>query len=110
MSPEPLIFVADRGDAGRRLDQVLVRRVTDVSRLSRTMAQRWIEEGAVEIDAKVITRPSVTVLEGVSIRVAVPDGAPRRARPAAEPTALDIVHEDEHVLLINKPAGVVAHP
>src|SRR5690349_21720026 len=110
MTAEAFVFVADRGDAGRRLDQVLVRRVTDVSRLSRTTAQRWIEDGAVEVDAKVVTRPSATVLEGMSIRVVVPAGAPRRVRPAAEPAVLDVVHEDEHLLVINKPAGVVAHP
>ena len=110
MSLEPFVFVADRGDAGRRLDQVLVRRVTDVSRLSRTTAQRWIEDGAVEVEARVVTRPSTTVLEGAAIRVTLPADAPRRTRPAAEPGALEIVHEDADLLVINKPAGVVAHP
>jgi 23S rRNA pseudouridine1911/1915/1917 synthase len=110
LSPEPFCFIADRGDAGRRLDQVVVRRVTDVSRLSRTTAQGWIESGAVEMDARVVTRPSATVLEGAAIRVTVPAGAPRRTRPAAEPGTLDVVHEDADLLVINKPAGVVAHP
>ena len=110
MSLEPVSFVADRGDAGRRLDQVLVRRVTAVSRLSRTTAQRWIEAGAVEIDARVVTRPSATVLEGASIRVTLPDDAPLKTRPAAEPAAIDVVYQDEHLLVVNKPAGVVVHP
>jgi 23S rRNA pseudouridine1911/1915/1917 synthase len=111
MSPEPFFeFTADRGDAGRRLDQVLVRRVTDVSRLSRTTAQRWIESGAVEVEACVITRPSATVLEGAEIRVAVPPDAPRRTRPAAEPGPLEVVHDDRDLLVICKPPGVVAHP
>lgn len=110
MSLEPFCFVADRGDAGRRLDQVLVRRVTDVARLSRTTAQRWIEDGAVEVEARVVTRPSATVLEGAAIRVTVPPEATRRMRPSAEPGALEIVHEDADLLVINKPAGVVAHP
>jgi len=110
VSLEPVSFVADRGDAGRRLDQVLVRRVTAVSRLSRTTAQRWIEAGAVEIDARVVTRPSATVLEGASIRVTLPDDAPLKTRPAAEPAAIDVVYQDEHLLVVNKPAGVVVHP
>jgi 23S rRNA pseudouridine1911/1915/1917 synthase len=110
VSLEPVSFVADRGDAGRRLDQVLVRRVTGVSRLSRTTAQRWIEEGAVEIDARVVTRSSATVLEGASIRVTLPEDAPLKTRPAAEPGAIDVVYQDEHLLVVNKPAGVVAHP
>ena len=110
MSLEPISFVADRGDAGRRLDHVLVRRVTDVSRLSRTTAQRWIEDGAVQVDARVVTRASATVLEGATIRVALPPDAPRRTRPAAEPGELEVVHEDDDLLVINKPAGMVAHP
>jgi RNA-binding protein YlmH len=66
VSPEPFRFIADRGDAGRRLDQVLVRRVTNVSRLSRTLAQRWIENGAVEVEARVVTRRSRHGLEGAA--------------------------------------------
>ena len=110
MSSEPFCFLADRGDAGRRLDQVLVRRVTNVSRLSRTTAQRWIENGAVEVEARVVTRPSATVAEGAAISVTLPEDAPLRSRPAAEPTAVDVIYEDDHLLVINKPAGVVAHP
>jgi len=112
VSPEPshFSFIADRGDAGRRLDQVLVRRVTNVSRLSRTMAQRWIENGAVEIEARVVTRPSATVIEGAAIQVTLPGDAPLRTRPAAEPASVNVVYEDDHLLVIDKPAGVVAHP
>ena len=111
MSPEPFFdFVADRGDAGRRLDQVIVRRVINVSRLSRTTAQRWIEEGAVEVEARVITRPSATVLEGAAIRVTLPDDARRRTRPTAEPSTVEVIYEDDDLLIVNKPAGVVAHP
>src|SRR5215207_7909517 len=110
MSPEPISFVADRGDAGRRLDHVLVRRVTEVSKLSRTTAQRWIENGAVAVDAHVITRPSARVLEGAAIRVALPPDVTLRGRPAAEPGAVEVVHEDDDLLVICKPAGIVAHP
>jgi len=110
MTPEPFCFVADRGDAGRRLDQVLVRRITNVSRLSRTTAQRWIESGAVEVQARVVTRPSATVLEGAAIRVTLPADAPRRTRPAAERGPVDVMFEDDHLLVLNKPVGVVAHP
>jgi 23S rRNA pseudouridine1911/1915/1917 synthase len=110
MSPEPLFFTADRGDAGRRLDQVLVRRVTEIARFSRTAAQRWITDGVVEVDARVVTRPSATVLEGAVIRVSVPGDAVRRTRPAAEAAPLAIVHEDEDLLVVDKPAGIVAHP
>lgn len=110
MSGEPFFFVADRGDAGHRLDQVIVRRVTHVSRVSRTTAQRWIEQGAVEVETRIVRRASATVLEGAAIRVRLPADAPLRARPAAEPSPVDVVYEDDHLLVVNKPAGVVAHP
>jgi 23S rRNA pseudouridine1911/1915/1917 synthase len=110
MSAEPFCFVADRGDAGHRLDQVVVRRVTNVSRLSRTTAQRWIEEGAVEVEARIVTRPSTTIVEGAAIRVTLPVDAPRRTRPAPEPSAIDVIYEDADLLVVNKPAGIVAHP
>jgi 23S rRNA pseudouridine1911/1915/1917 synthase len=110
MTQEPFCFVADRGDAGRRLDQVLVRRITNVSRLSRTTAQHWIESGAVEVQARVVTRPSATVFEGAAIQVTLPADARLRTRPAAERGPVDVVFEDEHLLVLNKPAGIVAHP
>ena len=103
-------FVADRGDAGRRLDQALVRRVEGLSRLSRTMAQRWIEEGAVEVDGLRATRAATTLREGATVAVMVPASAPRRSRPAAEPSALDVLYEDDDLIVVNKPAGMVVHP
>src|SRR6185295_6518269 len=43
-------FIADRGDSRLRLDQILVRRVTHVTHMSRNVAQKWIEAGAVTVD------------------------------------------------------------
>ena len=103
-------FVADRGDAGRRLDQALVRRVEGLSRLSRTTAQRWIESGAVEVDGRRTTRAAATLREGATVAVMVPASAPRRTRPAAEPATLDVLYEDDDLIVVNKPAGIVVHP
>jgi 23S rRNA pseudouridine1911/1915/1917 synthase len=103
-------FIADRGDAGRRLDQALVRRVTGLSRLSRTVAQRWIADGAVEVDGHRATRPSTSLREGAAVSVLVPASAPRRTTPAAERAPLDILYEDDDVIVVNKPPGVVVHP
>jgi 23S rRNA pseudouridine1911/1915/1917 synthase len=103
-------FVADKGDQRLRLDQVLVRRVTVVSRLSRNIAQQWIESGAVQVDGTVVRRPATHIRIGAHVTVALPGSAPRRVRPAAEDTPLDIVFEDEWLLVLNKPAGVVVHP
>jgi 23S rRNA pseudouridine1911/1915/1917 synthase len=103
-------FIADKGDARLRLDRILVRRVTDVSRLSRTTAQQWIASGAVQVDGADVRRPASKVREGARIEVALPDSAPRRTRPEPEPASLDVIFQDDCLLLINKPAGIVVHP
>jgi len=103
-------FIADRGDARLRLDQVLVRRIRDVRHFSRTVARHWIESGAVAVDGQVTSRASVRVREGAAITVAVPSSAVRRARPQPEPLLLDVLYEDDHLIAVNKPAGMVVHP
>lgn len=109
-SPQRFLFVADRGDAGRRLDVALVRRVEGLSRLSRTTAQRWIDSGAVEVDGRRATRAATTLREGATVAVLVPASAPRRTPLTAEPAPLDILYEDDDLIVVNKPAGVVVHP
>jgi len=108
--PSRFHFIADRGDAGRRLDLVVVRRVLPHSRLSRTEAQSWIDGGAVEVDGRVATRASATVRAGAAITVVFPATARRRERPAGEEGTLDVLHEDADLIVVNKPAGVVVHP
>ncbi len=103
-------FEADRGDARMRLDQVIVRRVTSVSRLTRSAAQRWIEAGAVQVDGRVMSRPSSRVREGAAISLLLPDTAVPRARPEAEDRALSVLFEDDHLLVLDKPPGMVVHP
>ena len=107
---EPFHFIADKGDIRLRLDQVLMRRVTAVSRLSRTMAQRWIESGAVQVDGIAVLRPASRVRIGAHVTIAIPASAPRRLRPEAEAADLDVLYEDEWLLALNKPPGVVVHP
>jgi 23S rRNA pseudouridine1911/1915/1917 synthase len=103
-------FTADRGDARLRLDQALVRRVGRDLKLSRTQAQQWIEAGLVELGGQPARRASQPVAEGAVVVVTVPDGAAWRTPPGPEELGLDVVFEDEHLLAINKPPGVVVHP
>ncbi len=103
-------FFADRGDARLRLDQVLVRRVTGVTHLSRSVAQRWIAAGAVTVDGRAAQRPSDRVREHASIEVALPEGTILRSVPEPEDSPLDILYEDAALIVINKPPGVVVHP
>ena len=108
--PRRIQFVADRGDARLRLDQVLVRRVSDITRMSRSRAQAWIETGAVLVNGSAASRPAMRVREGARVEIALPDSAEQRTRPEPEDRALDILYEDDHLLAINKPAGLVVHP
>jgi 23S rRNA pseudouridine1911/1915/1917 synthase len=109
-SPETFHFIADKGDARSRLDRILVRRIKDVSRFSRNVAQRWIESGLVLVDGRPVVRASTRVADGARITVDIPASATRRTRPAAEDAALTVLYEDEAMLVIDKPPGVVVHP
>lgn len=108
--PKTILFTADRGDARLRLDRILVRHVRDVSRLSRTGVQGWIREGAVTINGRQAKRPSARVQEGAVIAVVLAESVPRRAVPRPEPLDLHLLYEDDWLIAINKPAGVVVHP
>jgi 23S rRNA pseudouridine1911/1915/1917 synthase len=103
-------FTADRGDARLRLDQVLVRRVTEITRMSRSRAQNWIESGAVMVNGSVTVRPSTRIREGAAVEIALPGTAEPRAVPQPEAGSLDVIYEDEHLLGLNKPPGLVVHP
>lgn len=103
-------FTADRGDARLRLDQALVRRVGRDVRLSRTQAQQWIGAGLVDLDDRPARRSSQSVPEGARVVVTLPADTVRRSAPEAEALPLDVLYEDEYLLAVNKPAGVVVHP
>lgn len=93
------------GGAGERLDRFVAARLVDVSR---TRLQRWIALGAVRCDDRVL--PASTRLSGRETIVVEPQ--PREADGAfvPEPIPIDVVHEDAHLLVLCKPAGLVVHP
>jgi 23S rRNA pseudouridine1911/1915/1917 synthase len=103
-------FIADRGDSRLRLDQILVRHVTNVSHMSRSVAQRWIEAGLVTVDGRVARRSSDRVREHAAVQVVLPAETVLRSVPQPEPSELDILYEDDTLIAVNKPAGVVVHP
>jgi 23S rRNA pseudouridine1911/1915/1917 synthase len=107
---ETVQFDADRGDSRLRLDQILVRRVTGISRLSRSVAQRWIASGAVAVNGRPAHRASARVREGAAITVVIPSSARRRSAPHGEAGELDVIYEDSTLIVVNKPPGVVVHP
>lgn len=105
----PRTLTADRGDAGRRLDLVIRRHVNDLASASRTRVQAWIENGQVSVNGTPIHRVAARAALGDVVTVVLPDAAPRRVM-AAEDIPLEILYEDDHLLAIAKPAGVVVHP
>jgi 23S rRNA pseudouridine1911/1915/1917 synthase len=90
--------------AGQRLDQVLAELLPDYSR---TRIKEWIESGQVLVDGTQL-RPKDKVLGGE--RVEVSATLPEAVEVAPESIDLDVVHKDKHLLIINKPAGLVVHP
>jgi 23S rRNA pseudouridine1911/1915/1917 synthase len=103
------VVLADRGDAGQRLDLVLRRHLRDVAGATRTRLQAWIENGQVTINGRHIRRVATRAALGDLIAVALPQAKVRR-RMTAERMALDVLYEDEFLLAIDKPAGMVVHP
>jgi 23S rRNA pseudouridine1911/1915/1917 synthase len=99
---QTLSFIATATD---RLDRALAQAHPDISR---ARFQRLIAEGAVSVEGQVIDDGGHKVKAGQSLTVIVPPPAP--AEPAPENIALDVVFEDKHLIVINKPAGLVVHP
>lgn len=90
--------------AGRRLDQALAELFSDYSR---SRLKQWLEAGHVLVDGKQL-RPKDKVWGGESVQLTVVVEPQREYVAQAIP--LDIVYEDEHLLVVNKPAGLVVHP
>lgn len=89
---------------GRRLDKYLHGRFP---RMSRTLIQRLIKQGAITVNERP-TKPSYEMDAGDIIDLVVPPPEPYEVVPENIP--LDIVYEDEHLLAINKAAGIICHP
>lgn len=90
-------------------DERLDVRVAAQLSISRARAARLIEAGQVLVDGKVWRKPGVRVSDGAAITAEVPPPAVlETARPQALP--LEIVYEDAHMAVINKPCGMVVHP
>ncbi|MCP3721626.1 RluA family pseudouridine synthase [Paraburkholderia sp. CNPSo 3272] len=91
--------------AGERLDKVLAKVFPE---FSRSRLQGWIEEQRVRVDGKP-AKVRQPVPLGATIEL-VPDLLPEQLAFAPEPVPLDIVYEDDAIVVINKPAGLVVHP
>ena len=99
----------DRGDDGVRVDRVLLRHLRHETGVSRNRIQKWIEAGIVLLNGSAPPRAAWRVQAGDDLRVRVTE-IPKRARPQAQALDLDILYEDDDLIAVNKPAGLVVHP
>jgi 23S rRNA pseudouridine1911/1915/1917 synthase len=102
------LLIADRGDAGLRLDLVLRRHLTDIRAVTRTRVQAWIETGLVTVNGREVRRVATRAALGDIVAVSLPIAAPPPPQP--EPVPIDVLFEDDHLLAVDKPAGLVVHP
>ncbi len=98
-------FTVDPARAGERLDKALAEWLPEVSR---SRLKQWIEAGAVRVNG-ITVRPRHALIAGDRIAVE-PQPAPESAAFAPESMELAIVHEDESIIVLDKPAGLVVHP
>ena len=75
--------------------------------ITRSAAQKLIDDGNVSLDGKPISK-NRKLMQGLSVEVYVPEAVPSEAFP--EDIPLDIIYEDDDLLVINKPSGMVVHP
>ncbi|WP_231711293.1 RluA family pseudouridine synthase [Xanthobacter dioxanivorans] len=106
---ETLTVQAGADDAGERLDRALARLLApQAPDLSRTRIQRLVAEGQVSIGGRVVGDAAGRVNAGDIYTIHLPP--PEPAAPEPENIPLVIVYEDAHLVVIDKPAGLVVHP
>lgn len=97
-------FLVSSGEKAKRLDQFLVHREPDISR---SRLQRLIELGRIRVN-EAVAKPSQKIKPGDRITMDSPQ--PEELERDGETVALEILYEDEHLVVLNKPSGVVVHP
>ena len=96
-------FVADEADVGERLDRF----ISDKAGLSRSLVVKLIEDGNVKVGGKVENK-NYKLRRGDTVELVMPEPEPDEASP--EDIPLDIIYEDNDIIVINKPSGMVVHP
>ncbi len=104
MSGEKLVFQYTQ-ESSQRLDHFLV---SHLSNHSRSYLQSLIKGGNVTIDGHPITKTGYKLEKEQSIEIFLPPPAPSQLQPEEIP--LDIIYEDQNLVIVNKPAGMVVHP
>lgn len=100
---DALILIVQEEDAGKRLDQF----ATAGTELSRSALSRLIEQGAVTVNQKSVSK-NYRMEIGDTVEIVLPSPEPTEA--VAQNIPLDIVYEDDDLIVVNKPVGMVVHP
>jgi 23S rRNA pseudouridine1911/1915/1917 synthase len=103
MADRTIHLTAD--SAGERIDRYLAHAIPD---LSRSQIQRLMEDGFVTVNRAPISKASHKLTVGDEIAITIPPPAPSHLAPETIP--LNVVYEDDDVIVIDKPAGMVVHP
>lgn len=102
---DTLTFSVDESDNGSRLDKVLTAHAAE---MSRARMQALIKQGHVTLDGSTVVDPGQRLRTGQDVAIRIPE--PVAAEPQAERLPLEILYEDEALIVLNKPAGMVVHP
>lgn len=105
LTDEALEFTVQADEAGNRIDKVIVESMEES--VSRSRLQDWIRAGRVRVNGRTV-KPNYKVSEGDEIVVEPPE--PEVTELIPEPIPLDIAYEDQDVIVVNKPRGMVVHP
>lgn len=103
---EPLRITLPDDAGGQRLDRVLAEAAPDI--LSRARIQALMAEGAVTLDGVAMTQGSAKARAGATYEILVPQA--RAAEPIAQALPLVVLYEDAHLIVVDKAAGMAAHP
>lgn len=103
--PNSYTFLIDKDTQSTRIDSVLSLLLPETSR---SFIQKLIEGGSLSLNGKVMTSKKYKTCEGDVVEITIPE--PEKLSVEPEDIPLDIVYEDEDVLVVNKPKGMVVHP
>ena len=101
---EDIKIIIDESLISQRIDKILTKKLSD---FSRTQVQLFIQNGCVKVNDKVI-KASYKVELNDCIEIHIPE--PENTDVLAEDIPLDIVYEDQDVIVVNKPTGMIVHP
>lgn len=96
-------------DGGARLDTAIARHLARIPGITRARVRGWVEEGRVRINGRAAAKHSRRLAPGDEVEVDLPPAPPRPGLAPLEMT-LSVVHEDDWLLVLDKPPGLVVHP